>query len=154
MSQSIAIDTSVLVGLLNPRDVWHHRAQILHDAILQANVIPTYFDCAVSEAIGTAIRRLQEKRLSHEMLPIFDFLHTLLPQRKLTWIFPDVPRLYLQVLDLMRESFGELNFNDALIALACREREILAIASFDADFDQVAWLKRVAEPGDLPITNG
>jgi predicted nucleic acid-binding protein len=38
---------------------------------------------------------------------------------------------------------------DALIALACREREIPAIASFDADFDQVAWLKRVAAPEDV-----
>ena len=154
MSRSIAIDTSVLVGLLNPRDVWHQRAQILHNAILQANVTPTYFDCAVSEAIGTAIRRLQEKHLNHEMLPLFDFLHMLLPQRKLTWIFPDVPRLYPQVLDLMRDSSGELNFNDALIALACRERGIPAVASFDADFDRVTWLKRVAEPGDLPLANG
>lgn len=149
MSQAIAIDTSVLVGLLNPRDVWRQRAQALHDAILQADLIPTYFDCAVSEAIGTAVRRLQEKHLNHDIVPLFDFLHTLLPQRKLTWIFPDVTRLYPHVLDLMRASSGELNFNDALIALACREREIPAIASFDADFDQVAWLKRMAEPDDL-----
>ncbi len=154
MSLSIAIDTSVLVALLNPRDVWHRRARTLHDVVLRADLIPTYFDCAVSEAIGTAIRRLQEKHLSHEMVPLFDFLHVLLPQCKLTWIFPDVPRLYLQALDLMRESSGVLNFNDALIALACRERGIPAIASFDADFDQVTWLKRVAEPGDLPGTNG
>lgn len=154
MSQSIVIDTSVLVGLLNPRDMWHPRAQLLHDAILKIDVTPIYFDCAVSEAIGTAIRRLQEKRSNHEMLPLFDFLHILLPQRKLSWIFPDVPRLYPQVLDLMRDSSGELNFNDALIALACRERGIPAIASFDADFDQVTWLKRVAEPGDLPSANG
>lgn len=71
------------------------------------------------------------------------------PQPTLTWIFPDVPRLYSAALDLMRVSSGELNFNDALIALACREREIPAIASFDADFDQVAWLKRAAKPEDV-----
>ena len=50
---------------------------------------------------------------------------------------------------MMRGSSGELNFNDALIALACREREIPAIASFDADFDRVDWLRRIAGPEDV-----
>jgi predicted nucleic acid-binding protein len=53
-------------------------------------------------------------------------------------------------LDLIRSSSGELNFNDALIALACRERGIPAIASFDADFDQIPWLQRIARPEDIP----
>jgi predicted nucleic acid-binding protein len=57
--------------------------------------------------------------------------------------------LYPDVLSLIQTSSGELNFNDALIALVCRERDIPAIASFDADFDQVAWLKRIAAPGDV-----
>jgi len=42
-----------------------------------------------------------------------------------------------------------LNFNDALIALACRERDIKAIASFDGDFDQVDWLRRLSTPEDI-----
>jgi predicted nucleic acid-binding protein len=44
---------------------------------------------------------------------------------------------------------GALNFNDALLALACRERDIQAVASFDADFDQVDWLRRLSGPKDL-----
>jgi predicted nucleic acid-binding protein len=46
---------------------------------------------------------------------------------------------------MMRYSCA-LNFHDALIALACRERDIPAIASFDADFDQVPWLRRLSAP--------
>ena len=38
---------------------------------------------------------------------------------------------------------------DALIALACRERGIPRIASFDADFDQVEWLQRLTKPADV-----
>lgn len=78
-----------------------------------------------------------------------DQLNALTSQYPLTWILPDVPRLYPEVLELMRTTSGELNFNDALLALVCRERGIPAIASFDADFDQVAWLKRVANPEDV-----
>jgi predicted nucleic acid-binding protein len=50
--------------------------------------------------------------------------------------------------EIKRATNGALNFNDALIALACREREIPTIASFDADFDQITWL-RLAHPEDL-----
>ena len=150
----IAIDASVLVALLDSRDQWNTKAVALHDALLETRVTPTYFDCVAAEAISATFRRLHEKNRSAEVTTVLNRLRALTPQRKLTWIFPDVPRLYPQVLDLMRESSGELNFNDALIALACRERGIPAIASFDADFDQVTWLKRVAEPGDLPIANG
>lgn len=39
----------------------------------------------------------------------------------------------------------------ALIALACREWEIPALVSFDADFDQLPWLKRLATPDDLSL---
>jgi len=100
----IAIDTSVLVGLINPRDLWRQQAVALHDALLTADGKLLYFDCVVAEAISAAARRLHEKKL---------------------------------------------NFNDALIALSCREREIPAIASFDADFDQVTWLRRLFRPEDI-----
>ncbi len=35
-------------------------------------------------------------------------------------------------------------------SLACRERDVPATASFDADFDQMDWLRRIAAPDDLP----
>jgi len=49
----------------------------------------------------------------------------------------------------VRSSRGQPNFNDALIALSCRSRGIALLATFDRDFDQVSWLKRVAQPDDL-----
>jgi hypothetical protein len=49
----------------------------------------------------------------------------------------------------MRTSDGELNFNDGLIALACRERQVQLLASFDRDFDRIPWLIRVATPAEV-----
>lgn len=150
----IAVDTSVLIGMLNPRDIWRPRAETLLTALRDAGFTLLNFDCAVTEAASTLTRRLHEQKRSAEVPAMLDALSVQIPPRVITWTFWDVPRLYSQVLDLMRGSYGKLNFNDALIALACRERGIPAIASFDADFDQVPWLKRVAEPGDLPMANG
>jgi len=52
---------------------------------------------------------------------------------------------------LVRTHGGELNFHDALIALACQEFGIKHIASFDGDFDRVAWLKHLGSPDDVEL---
>lgn len=148
-SLKVAIDSSVLVGLINPRDTWHERALALRDAMQVADVEFLYFDCVVGEAISVVARRLEEQGRASEFVLLLDRLRDQVPQATITWILPDVPRLYASVLDLMHVSAGTLNFNDALIALACRERAIPAFASFDPDFDAVAWLQRLSQPKDV-----
>jgi predicted nucleic acid-binding protein len=93
---------------------------------------------------------LREKGRAGDVSALLNRLNKRVPRGSLTWILPDVPDFYAQALDMMRGSSGELNFNDALIALACRERQIPAIASFDGDFDKVDWLRRIAGPQDIP----
>lgn len=145
----VVIDSSVLIGLLVPNDLWHVQAVALWDAIKAGGHTGLFFDCIAAETISAAARRLYEKNRWVEVKSLLDRLDTQVPGDTITWILPDVPHLYSEVLDLIRSSSGALNFNDALIALACRERGIPAIASFDADFDQIAWLRRLACPGDL-----
>jgi predicted nucleic acid-binding protein len=145
----VAIDSSVLVALLVPNDLWHEQAVVLWEAIKAEGHVGFYFDCVAAESVSAAARRLHEKGLSAEVETLLDRLNAQVPRDTITWILPDAPRLYPEALDLIRSSSGALNFNDALIALACRERGIPAIASFDDDFDAVAWLRRLARPEDL-----
>ncbi len=145
----IALDSSVLVGLLNPGDVWHAQASALQSAFLNSEAEVIYFDCAIAEAISAVARRLHEKGRGDEVADLVQRLEVQTPREAITWILPDVPRLYAKTLELIKASSGELNFNDALIALACRERGISFLASFDPDFDRLAWLKRVAKPIDV-----
>lgn len=148
-SRKVVIDTSVLVGLINPRDTWHAHAIALRGALQTADVEIVYFDCVVGEAISVVARRLEEQRRGHEFTAVLDRLRNQIPATALSWILPDVPRQFDAILDLMRTSSGALNFNDALIALACQERAIPVIASFDPDFDAVGWLKRLSQPQDV-----
>jgi predicted nucleic acid-binding protein len=148
-SLQIAVDSSVLVALLNPQDLWRTQATDLQAALLANGVELLYFDCVVTEAISTATRRLHEKRDWTNVDDLLNRLMKQVPLDTITWIFPEVQRMYPTVIDLMRASKGALNFNDALIALACRERNIPAIASFDADFDSIDWLQRLSSPEDL-----
>lgn len=145
----VVVDSSVLVGLINPHDLWRDQALALRNVLLETDQELFYFDCVVAESISAAARRLHEKGRFADVEALFDRLNTQVPGDTLTWVLPDVPRLYPDVLELVRSSSGALNFNDALIALACQERDIAAIASFDADFDKVAWLRRLACPEDV-----
>jgi len=153
----IGIDTSVIVGLLDSKDHWHSAAISLQEALSAAGLELVYFDCVLAEAVSTVTRRLREKRREGELPALLDRLSATFPEETLTWILPDAPRLYGQVMDQIRSSEGEPNFNDSLIALACRERQVTTLASFDQDFDRISWLRRIATPEDakalLPTPN-
>jgi predicted nucleic acid-binding protein len=146
----VAIDSSVLVALLDPRDIWRDQSLAVESALLDTGITSVYFDCVAAEAISAAARRLREKDRAAEVPALIERLNDRVPHENLTWILPDVPAFYHPAMEIMRASSGELNFNDALISLACREREIPAIASFDSDFDRIDWLRRIAAPDDLP----
>jgi predicted nucleic acid-binding protein len=148
----IAIDSSVLVGLLVPNDVWYPRAAELWTDIERAGHKGVVFDCVVAETVSVAVRRLREKSRVADIPALLSRLCTEMPHETLTWILPDVPRLYPQVLELIGSSSGELNFNDGLIALCCRERGIPAIASFDSDFDLLPWLRRISTSSDIQVS--
>ncbi len=149
MPKTIAIDTSVLVGLINPQDVWHHTAQQLNQALQAGDTAVILFDCVLAEAASVIVRRLHEKKQFTAVDTFLQQLHQQYPAESLTWIFPTVSNFYGDILLLMRSTNGTLNFIDALIALACRERSIPTIASFDTDFDTIPWLTRLSQPEQL-----
>jgi predicted nucleic acid-binding protein len=150
----VGIDTSVLIGLLDSRDIWHAAAVALDKALKTSGAELVMFDCTLAEAVSTLARRLHEKRREADLNALLDQLLVDFPTENILWVFPDVPFLYVEVINMVRSSGGELNFNDALIAISCRNRRIPLLASFDADFDHLAWLRRVAQPDDFdPFTD-
>jgi predicted nucleic acid-binding protein len=59
--------------------------------------------------------------------------------------------MYPDVIKLVEETSGKLNFNDSLMALFCQEFTINFIISFDQDFDSVPWLKRISQPTEVKM---
>jgi predicted nucleic acid-binding protein len=145
----IGIDTSVLIGLLDAKDVWHEAAVLLKQALKDRRADVAVFDCVLAEAVSTIARRIHEQRRVADLNQCVDCLLTEYSTDDVLWVLPDVPDLYSEIIELVRSSQGMLSFNDALIAISCRERGISLIASFDKDFDQISWLKRVVQPDDL-----
>ena len=143
------MDTSFVVGVIDDKDLWHAAAHALRPVLDAAAYQVFAFDCVMTEVVSVLARRTHEKRRVAQIASLLTYLRGEFPTRSIVWLYPDLPKLYDAVVALVEQSSGELNFNDALIALACRDRNIPYLASFDADFDQVAWLKSIAHPDQL-----
>lgn len=142
----VIVDANVLVALADGRDKWHGSAVALRDALVAAQARLIYFDCVINEAIGVIGRRAEEQNRSDQFDDLLDRLVQQVPLDSITWVSGESERLFGQILDLCRRHGGRLNFNDALLALLCYEREIRYVASFDGDFDDLPDLTRLADP--------
>jgi predicted nucleic acid-binding protein len=145
MTTVIAIDTNILVAMVDSNDKWHQRALALSDALFDSGLQAIYFDCVVNETIGALGRRAEEQRRSEEFGSLLDRLMSLVPQDDVTWTSAAVQRLFDDAVSICRAHQGRLNFHDALITLVCRELKVVHILSFDRDFDEIAWLTRLAD---------
>jgi len=150
----LIVDANVLVALLDSVDKWHPTAVALYGTLRDTGARMLYLDCVINETIGVLGRRVREQGRTSQFGELLSHLSALIPEAQITWIYPEVPRLYADILDLVRSSNGELNFHDALMALICRQLGVRYLASFDRDFDQVPWLERIEKPADLQAVEG
>lgn len=149
MASEIVIDANILVALVDRRDKWHPQAVALRDALVDHHARLIYFDCVVNETVGVIGRRAEEQKRSDQFGELLDDLSRRIPTPSITWISREGERLHEQVLALCRVHGGRLNYNDALMAVFCRERGIRWIVSFDRDFDELSWLARISDPDDV-----
>jgi len=149
MSDKVVLDTSVLVALVDSRDKWHSVAIAISDALKAERIGLIYLDPVINETVSVLARRLQEQRRTESFSGLLDIIEDLAPPERITWVSAMTQRLYPQVIALVREHDGALNFHDAVIALACRELGFEDIASFDAGFDRLNWLVRLEKPDDV-----
>jgi predicted nucleic acid-binding protein len=105
-----------------------------------------YLDCAVNETISVIAKRFEEKGRSHEFTSALQKIEQAIPAESISWMYPEVRRLYPDILAVIKEHKGQLNFHDALMVLAAREMGILHIVSFDQDFDEVEGIDRIGRP--------
>jgi predicted nucleic acid-binding protein len=134
-NKRIAVDTNVLVASIYLRDKWHAKAVALLSELDKREFVPIYFDCVMNEGISIISRRLEEQGRIDELPATMSQLLTEVPESEITWISKEIQRLYQDIVDMVQQTNGALNFHDGLIALCCKELDVQFILSFDQDFD-------------------
>jgi len=138
---SAILDSSFLIGYFDRSDVWHSRASKIFRAGALEGII---LDCVLNEVTSVLGRRAEQKGKTREYRLLIETVLKDVPEDKIVWTYPTVPRFYREILDLMQEYKGALSFHDCLIVLTAREKNVRKLVSFDEDFDRVPWVERVS----------
>jgi predicted nucleic acid-binding protein len=140
------LDANVLVAWIDAADSLHGRASRLMKQLEHSRTAPlVVLDVLLSEAISVLCRRFRERRKSDDLPATLVALRSRVDRSAITWVAPDVERLYDDILALVSETKGRINFNDALVVLLQREGRIGPVATFDSGFDEIAGFVRVVE---------
>jgi predicted nucleic acid-binding protein len=142
---AVVVDSNFLVALLDERDTWHSRANEVALA-LPPKASRLFFDTVVAESVSVIARRCEEQNRVDAFVGIIASLRKALPRSRILSVSSLTQSYYDNILDLMISYSGSLNFNDCLIALFMKKNGLTYLASFDADFDSLSYIKRISSP--------
>jgi predicted nucleic acid-binding protein len=133
----VVLDANVLVGWLDEHDSLRERATELIDRLENDGHSPASLDFLVEEAISVLARRAEQRRqhppsIGAALSEIREWYNA-----GLIGFHRRQPDDFLACLDVIENSNGRLNFNDARLVIMQRNGEIEEVASFDADFASV-----------------
>ena len=145
MMNKVILDTNYIIALIDDKDKRAIIAGQLSVKLKLREAKAIYLDCVLNEVISVLGKRFEERKRTTEFRSTLKRLIDLVPKDKITWVYPEVPRLYEQVLKIIEKYKGKLNFHDGLIVAATKEMGIDCIVSFDEDFDEIPKLKRIGD---------
>ena len=73
-SKLVAVDTNVLVALVDSQDKWHARAVALREALKTARVDLLYFDPVLNETVSVLARRAEEQARARQFPGLLETL--------------------------------------------------------------------------------
>ncbi len=145
MAREVVLDANVIVAFLDASDALAAQAKNLGEQLRSEGAELVLLDVLVSEAVSVICRRSRERRKDppdiHEALAA---VRRWAEDGSIRWVAAEGQRLVGSVLDVVGETGGRLNFNDALLVVLQRDEVIGDVASFDTGFDTVSDFRRVS----------
>jgi predicted nucleic acid-binding protein len=146
---NVILDANFLVAIIDTRDKWRNSALEIFDLLKKRGLEGLIFDCVANEVVSVIGKRCEEKHREEEYDAIMRKASSYITEENLVRVYPMLGEMYNGVLELVSTHRRMLNFHDALIALAAERMGINDIVSFDKDFDEIEWLRRIKSPEDL-----
>lgn len=141
----VALDANVIVALLYAADAHHERAQELIDRLQARGYTPVFVDFLVFEALSVLCRRAAQRKTDPPNLTAA--LHVIrgwFDTSEVRFLSAEAQRLSGTLLDVVEETCGQLNSNDALLVALSREQSLECVATFDINLSSVAGMRCVS----------
>jgi len=141
----VVLDANVIVALLYEEDALHQRANELIDRLERDGHVVALMDFLVGEAISVLCRRARERKTSPpDLRKAIAAVRTWFREGHVRGMAQEAVRSVDDVLDVVEQTDGALNFNDALLVVLERKGLIDDLASFDPGFDAVSDFRRIS----------
>ncbi|HEX3852138.1 MAG TPA: type II toxin-antitoxin system VapC family toxin [Polyangiaceae bacterium] len=135
----IVLDANVIVALLYESDSHHQRAKELAERLEREGHDLVLVDFLVFEALSVLCRRAaQRKTAPPDLNTALATMRHWFDNGEVRFLAHEGERLATSVLDIVADSEGLLNANDALLVALQYEAAIDTLATFDRQFDLVA----------------
>src|SRR5437667_11870473 len=110
---NVILDTSYVVGIIDEKDTWHSRAKGIEDKLIQNRTQFVFLDCVMNEVVNVIVRRFSERKRKKEIASSIQKVVSTFPADSITWIYPEVQRLFSSIISLVVKINGLLIFHDA-----------------------------------------
>jgi len=128
----VVLDANVIVGWLDQSDSLNARATKVLDDIHSAGDSYLLLDFIVEEAVSVASRRACQRKTNAPDLPsILEKVKRLYQRNEIEFVHGEIEDLYPDVLEIVAQSAGTLNFNDAALIVLQQRGFIGEVATFD-----------------------
>ena len=145
MMNKVIIDTNVIVGLYDKKDVWHKQAKKLIQIFKEISLDLVVLDCVVNETFTVLARRLGERKGKRILVTTLKKVKAAFPKSRITNSYQLIETNYEALIDNIIKNNGKINFHDALIITFAINQNIPFIVSFDEDFDGIAGVTRICD---------
>jgi predicted nucleic acid-binding protein len=142
MAREIVFDANVIVAWLDGADALAARARSLADRLRLEGAEIVILDVLVTEAVSVLCRRARERKTPPNLHSALTMVGRWAADGVVRWVGGETGRLFAPILEVMRDTNGRLNFNDALLVVLQREGLIDEVATFDRGFEVVADFRR------------
>jgi predicted nucleic acid-binding protein len=129
----VILDANVVIGHLDDQDSLHERAEALAERIRANGDTLQVIDLTLQEAISVLCRRTTQRKQNPPNLPlILQRVRVWLERGLVGFTQSKLEPLFSEVLELIEQSGGTLNYNDAALVVLQQRGLIGDVATFDA----------------------
>ena len=141
---NILVDTNCFVSLLDTSDKWNKLSIEIYTELQKYDVNLVIPDIVLNESINVICKRLENKGRSNEMVDFLKLIENKYTSDSIIWISEDIRNNHHNIIRLVSDNNGLLNYNDCFLLVYMQKNRIKNIISFDNDFDSIEGINRIS----------
>lgn len=146
----VPFDTNIIVGYLDPGDSQHLKATWIAESLRRAGFNLVLLDFIVEETLSVLCRRARERKV--ERLPLraaISIIEAWDKAGRIQHTGEILAMAFPRLLDIIKDSDGALNTNDAKLVFLQRSGYIFEVATFDRNLAATPDFRCVALPSSF-----